>query len=157
MEKELNFDTVIAGCGVAGLFTALHLPKEQNILMICKEDMESCNSMLAQGGICVLLNDQDYDEYFEDCIRVFAKADEPGTAQLGRLVVRSRLRGLGRVLMEQAEQVAVSQLNAKRLFLTGRRSAREFYEKCGYVRQLPEGYTEENTPYYLFRKNLFNR
>ncbi len=69
MEKELYYDTVIAGCGVSGLFTALHLPKTQKILMICKEDMESCNSMLAQGGICVLLNDADYDDYFEDTMR----------------------------------------------------------------------------------------
>ena len=68
-ERELTYDTVIAGCGVAGLFTALHLPKEQKILMLSKEDLESCNSMLAQGGICVLLNDQDYDEYFEDTMR----------------------------------------------------------------------------------------
>lgn len=69
MEKELYYDTVIAGCGVSGLFTALHLPADQKILMICKEDLESCNSMLAQGGICVLLNDADYDDYFEDTMR----------------------------------------------------------------------------------------
>ena len=69
MEKTLHYDTVIAGCGVGGLFTALHLPRDQKVLMICKEDLESCNSMLAQGGICVLLNDGDYDEYFEDTMR----------------------------------------------------------------------------------------
>ncbi len=69
MDKELFYDTVIAGCGVSGLFTALHLPKDQKVLMICKEDLESCNSMLAQGGICVLLNDADYDDYFEDTMR----------------------------------------------------------------------------------------
>lgn len=69
MDRELFYDTVIAGCGVGGLFTALHLPKNQKVLMICKEDMESCNSMLAQGGICVLLNNDDYDDYFEDTMR----------------------------------------------------------------------------------------
>lgn len=69
MEKELYYDTVIAGCGVSGLFTALHLPRNQKILMICKEGLEDCNSMLAQGGICVLLNDADYDDYFEDTMR----------------------------------------------------------------------------------------
>ena len=69
MEKELYYDTVIAGCGVSGLFTAIHLPKTERILMICKEDMDSCNSMLAQGGICVLLDDDDYDSYFEDTMR----------------------------------------------------------------------------------------
>ena len=69
MEKELYFDTVIAGAGVGGLFTALHLPAEQKILMIAKEDLESCDSMLAQGGICVQHDDDDYDSFFEDTMR----------------------------------------------------------------------------------------
>ena len=69
MERELHVDTVIAGCGVAGLFTALHLPADQKILMICKEDLDSCDSMLAQGGICVMRSDDDYDEFFEDTMR----------------------------------------------------------------------------------------
>ena len=69
MVKEMNVDTVIAGCGVGGLFTALHLPAEQKILMICKEDVATCDSMLAQGGICVMRSDDDYDEFFEDTMR----------------------------------------------------------------------------------------
>ena len=68
-EKELWVDTVIAGCGVAGLFTALHLPKDEKILMLSKESMENCDSMLAQGGICVMRSDDDYDEFFEDTMR----------------------------------------------------------------------------------------
>ena len=54
MVREENYDVVIVGCGVGGLYTALNLPSEDRILMICKEDIESCDSMLAQGGICVL-------------------------------------------------------------------------------------------------------
>ena len=64
--KRLEYDAVIAGVGVSGLFTALHLPSDMKILMITKEDMESCDSMLAQGGICVMLNENDYDSFFED-------------------------------------------------------------------------------------------
>ena len=67
--KNLYCDVVIAGCGVAGLFTALHLSKEKKILMLAKEDLESCDSMLAQGGICVLRDEEDYDSYFEDTMR----------------------------------------------------------------------------------------
>lgn len=67
--KNYNFDVVIAGCGVAGLYTALKLPRDKKILMLSKEDLESCDSMLAQGGICVLLNEGDYDAYFEDTMR----------------------------------------------------------------------------------------
>lgn len=67
--KNYNYDVVIAGCGVAGLYTALKLPEDKKILMLSKEDLESCDSMLAQGGICVLLNEADYDAYFEDTMR----------------------------------------------------------------------------------------
>lgn len=69
MIKNLYYDVVIAGSGVAGLYTAMCLSPEDMILMICKEDMNSCDSMLAQGGICVLLDDDDYDLYFEDTMR----------------------------------------------------------------------------------------
>ncbi len=69
MNHELHYDTVIVGCGCSGLYTALHLSHEKKILMICKEDLESCSSMLAQGGICVLHDEQDYDSFFEDTMR----------------------------------------------------------------------------------------
>lgn len=67
--KNLYYDVVIAGCGVAGLYTALHLGRDKKILMLSKEDLESCDSMLAQGGICVLHDEDDYDAYFEDTMR----------------------------------------------------------------------------------------
>lgn len=60
---------VIAGCGVAGLYTALSLPHDRKILMLSKEDLASCDSMLAQGGICVLRDENDFDAYFEDTMR----------------------------------------------------------------------------------------
>ena len=69
MENDIKVDVVIAGVGVAGLFTAIHLPMYTKVLMICKEDMESCDSMLAQGGICVLRDADDYDAFFEDTMR----------------------------------------------------------------------------------------
>lgn len=69
MKKHLNVDVVIVGVGVGGLYTALNLPKELKILMICKEDMEKCDSMLAQGGICVLRDGEDYDDFFEDTMK----------------------------------------------------------------------------------------
>ena len=69
MMKELTYDTVIVGAGASGLYAALKLPREQNVLLICKEDLESCDSMLAQGGICVLRDENDYDEFFEDTLK----------------------------------------------------------------------------------------
>lgn len=64
-----NYDVVIVGTGVAGLYGALSLPKDLKILMITKDVAENSDSFLAQGGICVQLNDEDYDSYFEDTMK----------------------------------------------------------------------------------------
>lgn len=66
---DINTDVVIVGTGVAGLFSALHLPKDKKIVMITKSDLESSDSFLAQGGICVQRNEADYDCYFEDTMK----------------------------------------------------------------------------------------
>ena len=66
---KLNADTVIVGSGVAGLFSALNLPREQDIILITKSDLESSDSFLAQGGICMLRGEDDYENYFEDTMR----------------------------------------------------------------------------------------
>lgn len=62
-------DTVIVGTGVAGLYSALNLPRSQRIIMLTKAGMEESDSFLAQGGICVLRDPSDYDSYFEDTMR----------------------------------------------------------------------------------------
>ena len=67
MEKE--FDIMIVGNGGAGLFTALHLPENKRIAIITKGDMEESDSFLAQGGICVLNNEDAYGPYYEDTMR----------------------------------------------------------------------------------------
>lgn len=51
-----NYDVIIAGCGVAGLYAAINLPKNLNILIICKRELDLCNSSLAQGGIAGVYN-----------------------------------------------------------------------------------------------------
>ena len=68
-EKEIRADVVIVGTGAAGLFAALNLPRDKNVLIITKKDAKSSDSFLAQGGICVLRNEDDYDSYFEDTMR----------------------------------------------------------------------------------------
>ena len=72
MNREIKSeyaDVVIIGTGVAGLYSALNLPRHKRIIMITKSDAESSDSFLAQGGICVLRNDADYESYFEDTMR----------------------------------------------------------------------------------------
>ena len=66
---DLKADVVIVGTGVAGLFSALNLPRDKQIIMLTKSDVESSDSFLAQGGICVLRDEEDYDSYFEDTMK----------------------------------------------------------------------------------------
>lgn len=66
---NMETDVVIVGTGVGGLFSALCLPEDKQIVMITKSDLESSDSFLAQGGMCVQRDDEDYDGYFEDTMR----------------------------------------------------------------------------------------
>ena len=64
-----KYDVIIVGTGAAGLFAALSLPRDLSILMITKDSETNSDSYLAQGGICMLLDENDYDSYFEDTMR----------------------------------------------------------------------------------------
>jgi len=66
---DMNADVVIVGTGVGGLFAALNLPEDCRVVMITKSDAKSSDSFLAQGGICVLRDEEDYEGYFEDTMR----------------------------------------------------------------------------------------
>ena len=64
-----KYDIIIVGTGVGGCFTALHLPEDKNILMVTKSILEESDSFLAQGGICVLRDENDFDSFFEDTMK----------------------------------------------------------------------------------------
>lgn len=65
----METDILIAGSGCSGLYCALHLPADKKITVITKSDTESSDSFLAQGGICVQRDDQDFDSFFEDTLK----------------------------------------------------------------------------------------
>lgn len=67
--KREETDIVIVGSGVAGLFAALHLPKDKKVLLITKDELENSDSFLAQGGICVLRDEEDYESFMEDTLK----------------------------------------------------------------------------------------
>lgn len=64
-----KYDYVIVGSGVSGLYAALNLNSNKNILVISKSNLEDCDSYLAQGGICVLPEESDYDNFFNDTLK----------------------------------------------------------------------------------------
>lgn len=61
-----QYDVIIVGTGAAGLYCALSLPERMKILMVTKKEADQSDSFLAQGGICMLRGEDDYDHYFED-------------------------------------------------------------------------------------------
>ncbi len=65
----MKTDVVIVGCGAAGLYCALNLPQDKNIIIVTKDIARRSDSFLAQGGICVLKDESDYDSFFEDTLR----------------------------------------------------------------------------------------
>lgn len=67
--QNYKTDILIVGTGASGLFAALHCPSDKNILMITKEAVENSDSFLAQGGICVLRDENDYDSFMEDTLK----------------------------------------------------------------------------------------
>lgn len=65
----MKTEVLIVGSGCSGLYCALQLPRDKEITLITKADLESNDSYLAQGGICMLKDDEDYDSYFEDTMK----------------------------------------------------------------------------------------
>lgn len=83
MKKELiKTDTVIVGSGVAGLFAALCLPENEDILVITKENLDECDSFLAQGGVCVLKDINDFNCYFEDTMKAGHYENNPESVKV---------------------------------------------------------------------------
>ena len=65
----MKTNVLIAGCGCAGLYCALNLPKNLNVTIITKSDEEKSDSYLAQGGMCVQRDEEDFECFFEDTLR----------------------------------------------------------------------------------------
>ena len=78
----MKTDIVIVGCGAAGLYCALNLPKEKNIVIVTKDELEKSDSFLAQGGICVLHDENDYESFFEDTMRAGHYENNPESVDI---------------------------------------------------------------------------
>lgn len=77
-----TYDVLIAGCGAAGLYCALNLPDTKKVCMICKGNLDESDSYLAQGGICMLRGESDYESYFEDTLKAGHYENDPRSVDL---------------------------------------------------------------------------
>jgi len=64
--ETIKTEIVIVGSGAAGLYCALNLPRGKKILLVTKETASRSDSFLAQGGICVLRDEEDFSDFYED-------------------------------------------------------------------------------------------
>ena len=76
-----RYDLVIVGTGVAGLFCALHLPKDKKVLIICKDTPDKSDSYLAQGGICRMQGEEDFQSFFEDTMNAGHGENNPDAVE----------------------------------------------------------------------------
>lgn len=57
-----DYDVLIAGSGVAGLYAALNFDPTVRVLVLSKKELTLCNSFLAQGGVAAVV-DKTNDDY----------------------------------------------------------------------------------------------
>lgn len=84
----LKAQVVIVGSGVSALNCALNLPRDMNILIVTKDEAEKNDSYLAQGGICVLKDENDYDSFYEDTMRAGHYENNPESVDI--MITHSR-------------------------------------------------------------------
>lgn len=64
----LRYDVIIIGSGVAGLYTAIGLPKTLKVLVINKAYPWECNTYYAQGGVTTAYDDKDVALHVQDTL-----------------------------------------------------------------------------------------
>jgi len=66
--KLIEYDVIIIGAGVAGLYAAMKLPKEKRVLIINKRETFKCNSFYAQGGVALARDEADIPYHIQDTL-----------------------------------------------------------------------------------------
>lgn len=66
---EKDYDVVIIGSGIAGIYAALHIDPSLKVALVTKVDLTSGSSYYAQGGIAAVIAPTDnFDSHIEDTL-----------------------------------------------------------------------------------------
>ena len=68
----IRYDVIIVGAGVAGLYAAMHLPKDKKVLIINKRESFKCNTFYAQGGVALSRDTNDIPSHIKDTLEAGA-------------------------------------------------------------------------------------
>lgn len=78
-----EFDTIIIGSGIAGLYTALLAKEVGSVLILTKGSLDECNTKYAQGGIAAPIGLEDSPElHFQDTIAAGAGLCDPEAVRI---------------------------------------------------------------------------
>src|SRR4030042_559590 len=73
-----QYDYIIVGSGIAGLYTALLAKEAGSVLLLTKGSLDDCNTKHAQGGIAAAIDRNDSPElHFDDTIAAGAGLGDP--------------------------------------------------------------------------------
>jgi len=64
----MQYDVIIIGAGVAGLYAAMKLPPEKKVLIINKRQPFKCNTFYAQGGVALARDEADVPVHIQDTL-----------------------------------------------------------------------------------------
>jgi len=64
----MNYDVIICGSGIAGIYTALNINSDLKVAIITNDKLESCNTYLAQGGITTVRGEEDKESFIKDTL-----------------------------------------------------------------------------------------
>lgn len=64
----VKYDVIIVGAGVAGLYAAMHLPRDKKVLIINKRESFKCNTFYAQGGVALARDEADVPVHIQDTL-----------------------------------------------------------------------------------------
>lgn len=84
-------------------------------------------------------------------LRVFPREGEPGTVQIGRVITISRGTGLGKKILHEGVNYAISEMKAESLYLEAQTYAAGFYAKEGF-RINSEEFLEDGIPHVVMRR-----
>lgn len=92
----MKTDVLIVGSGCSGLYCALNLPADKKITVITKAGAEENDSFLAQGGMCMLKDETDFQSFFEDTLKAGHYENDKTSVEImirsSRAVVEDLLR-----------------------------------------------------------------
>ena len=79
----MDYEFIVVGSGIAGLYTALIAQKHGRVLVLTKSTLEDCNTLWAQGGIAAAIGDQDSASiHYQDTLGAGAGLCDPDAVRI---------------------------------------------------------------------------